>query len=438
MATLDAVLSYFIIFCIFPLLLGISIYFSMRLKWPQLRSLGNALHNVLVDKKRNGEMGNFAAVAAIIGGNLGAGTIAGTALAIATGGPGAIFWMIVIAFLGSIIKLACASMGVFYQEKQHHDRCIGGPMFYIEKGISSHRMSLYYCFFLIGASLTVGNLVQTHAFIYSFSDCDVVTKTICTLSLVIPIAIIFSGGLKRFVTFMSCGVPIMGIIYIIACLIGLCLLRDRLGDALMKIFCGAFSLSSMGGGSAGIILIKALHAGTSRGLFATDIGLGLAAIAHGNINGHPYPQEQHAREQGIMALLAPILVAMLCSITGILIVCAAPNLDQNASKICVDTFVIAFKTPLAGWLIPIIIYFFSFTTILAWEWFAEHVFFFVHRARWRYYYRLIFIAMIPVGAFMHTSLPWIIADICIDGLLLTNLLAIFLLRHRLLAIHNEV
>ncbi|MDR2371824.1 MAG: amino acid carrier protein [Puniceicoccales bacterium] len=436
MANLDTFLSYFVILCIFPALLGISIYLSWRLRLPQLRSLGNALRNMLTDKKRKGEMSNFAAVAAIVGGNLGAGTIAGTALAIATGGPGAIFWMIVIATLGSVVKLACASLGVFYQEKQHHDRCIGGPMFYIKKGISSHGMSLCYCVFLIGASLTVGNLVQTHAFVYAFPDGNFVTQTLCALLLAVPIAIILSGGLKRFVTFMSCGVPIMGIVYIIACLIGLYIMRDRLGSALGEIFRGAFSLSSMGSGSAGIMLVRALREGTSRGLFATDIGLGLAGIAHGNISNSQCSPEQHAREQGITALLAPILVAILCFITGILIICAAPNLNQDASKICVDTFVAAFRTPRAGWLIPIIIYFFSFTTILAWAWFAEYTFFFLHRARWRYYYRLLFIAMIPVGAFMDTSLPWTIADISIDGLLLTNLLAIFLLRHKILSIHS--
>jgi amino acid carrier protein len=438
MVDINACLSYFVILCIFPALLGISILLSIRLKWPQLRCLGTALRNVVADKKRKGEMNNFAAVAAIIGGNLGAGTIAGTALAIATGGPGAIFWMIAVAILGSVIKLACASLGAFYQEKQHHDRCIGGPMFYIEKGISSRGMSLCYCFFLIGASLTVGNLVQTHAFVYAFPDGDLATKTICALLLAVPTAIVLSGGLKRFVTFMSCSIPIMGITYIIACLVGLYFMRDRLGGALQEILLGAFSFASMEGGTAGIMLIKALHAGTSRGLFATDIGLGLAGIAHGNISDQQTSPERHAREQGITALLAPILVAILCAVTGTLVICAAPELNQDASKICVDTFTTAFRSPFAGWLIPVIIYFFSFTTILAWAWFAEHTFFFLHRARWRYYYRLIFIAMIPVGAFMHTSLPWIIADVCIDGLLLTNLLAIFLLRKKLSSIHDSI
>jgi AGCS family alanine or glycine:cation symporter len=233
---INPLLRYFVTLSIFPSLLEVSIFLSIGLKWPQLRYFGKALHNVLADKKRKGEMNNFAAVAPIIGGNLGARTIARTALAIATGGPGSIFWMIVIAILGSVIKLACASLGVFYQEKQHHNRCIGGPMFDTKKGISAQGMSLCYCFFLIGASLTIGNLVQTHSFFYSFPDCNRLTKTICVLFLAIPVAITLFGGLKRFVTFMSLDVPIMGIIYIIACLFGLYMIRGRLGNALMKIF----------------------------------------------------------------------------------------------------------------------------------------------------------------------------------------------------------
>jgi AGCS family alanine or glycine:cation symporter len=420
------------------MLLGASIYLSMRLKWPQLRHLRDALHRLLAEKKSGGKMGNFAAVATIVGGNLGAGTIAGTALAISTGGPGSILWMVVVAVLGSVIKLSCASLGVFYQEKQHHGRCIGGPMFYIEKGIGWRKMSLCYCVFLIGASLTAGNLVQMHVFASSLSGCGLLTKTVCVLFFMVPVVVVLFGGLRRFAAFMSCSVPIVGIAYIGVCFIGLCMMWDRVGFALKEIFCGAFSLASMGSGTAGIALIGALHAGTSRGLFATDIGLGLAAIAHGNVDGEHLPRLQHAKEQGIIALLAPLLVATLCAITGVLIICAAPNFTENASKICVDTFVRAFGTPHAGWLVPVAIYFFALTTILSWAWFAEHTFFFLRRSSWRHCYRLLFIAIIPVGVFMQTSLPWKIADLCMDGLLLTNLLAILLLRNRVMAIqHSE-
>jgi AGCS family alanine or glycine:cation symporter len=211
---------------------------------------------------------------------------------------------------------------------------------------------------------------------------------------------------------------------------------NRILFALKEIFIGAFSLASAEGGIAGIILIKALHTGTSRGLFATDIGLGLSAIAHGNVDGEHLRMEQHAREQGIIALLAPILVAILCAITGILIICVSPNLTENASKMCIDTFVGAFGNRFAGLIVPVTVYFFALTTIISWAWFAEHTFFFLRNADWRRYYRLLFIAIMPIGVFVKASLAWTIADVCIDGLLLTNLVAILLLRDRITSTHN--
>lgn len=433
---LDMFLRRLVIFLILPVLLGVSIYFSVRLHWPQLCRLGEGLRRMFIDKVRDGKMSNFAAVATIVGGNLGAGTIAGTALAISIGGPGSVFWMIVVAILGSVVKLASASLGVLYQEKQNRGRCVGGPMFYMLKGVGSRPLSICYCVFIVGASLSVGNLVQVNAFTSSLPFHGISVKIACILAFIIPVTVILSGGLRRFAAFMSCSIPLMGIAYIIACFVGIIMLRQQVGSVVKQILCGAFSLCAAGGGSAGILLSQTLQAGISRGLFATDIGLGLAAIAHGSVENDHLSLAQHAREQGLIALLAPILVAALCSTTGILILCANPNLSQSASQICVDTFKIAFRTPYAGWFIPVIIYCFALTTILGWAWFAEHAFFFLRHNRWRHYYRALFIAMISVGAFMHTSLPWTIADICINGLLLANLFALFYLRRQVVSVHN--
>ncbi|MDR0679690.1 MAG: amino acid carrier protein [Puniceicoccales bacterium] len=434
---LVAFLRYLVIFLVLPALLGVSLYFSLRLHWPQLRCFGEGLRRTLIGKEKNSKMSNFAAVATIVGGNLGAGTIAGTALAIAIGGPGSVFWMVIVAILGSVVKLSCATLGVLYQEKQHHGRCIGGPMFYMLKGVGSRTLSICYCVLIIGASLSVGNLVQVHAFTSSFPSCGNFAKIACILAFIVPVTIILSGGLRRFAAFMSCTIPIIGIVYVVACIVGVIMLRHRICSVIWQIFCGAFSPCSIGGGSIGIFLAQTIQTGISRGLFATDIGLGLSAIAHGNVESNDLPLPQHAREQGTIALIAPILVAILCGTTGVLILCANPNLSQSASQICVDTFTIAFRTPYAGWLIPVIIYCFALTTILGWAWFAEHTFFFLRRYRWRYYYRALFIAMISVGAFMHTSLPWTIADICINGLLLSNLFAIFYLRREVIGVHCD-
>jgi AGCS family alanine or glycine:cation symporter len=282
----------------------------------------------------------------------------------------------------------------------------------------------------------VGNLVQVNAFMSPFSHCHIALKIKGILSFAIPIVIIHSGGLKRFANFMSCCIPLMGIIYIVICIVGISLLHHRLGFVLWEIFRNAINPHAAGGGSAGALFLAMLQSGISRGLFATDIGLGLAAIAHGNVQGRRINRWIHAQQQGKIALVAPILVATLCFMTGVLILCAAPDFPQTASQICIDTFVHTFHTPYAGWFIPVIIYCFALTTILAWAWFAEHVFLFYNRIHWLRYYHFLSIAAIPAGALIHSALPWHIADICVCGLLLCNLYAIFSLRKVVEKIQN--
>lgn len=430
---MDVFLTYFVIAIIVPLLLITSLWFSCRLHWPQIFRFGKGLRLLMAPQQGESKMSNFAAVATIVGGNLGTGTVAGTALALMTGGAGAIFWMIVVAVLGSVIKLCSASLGVFYREEQHHGRSIGGPMFYMARGIFSPRLALLYCMFLIGASLTVGNLVQVHSFVAPFAE-NSHFRLPMILLLLLPTALILSGGLRQFARFMSCIVPIMGFFYIGACFLGLIFLHREIPEVMREILRSAFGFSAMKGGAVGILFSQTLQAGISRGLFATDIGLGLAGIAHANVEDRRIPLNQHAVNQGMVALIAPLFVALICAMTGLLILCAVPELGANPTQICIDTFRKAFHSDYAGWLIPIVIYCFALTTLLAWAWFAEHAFYFIRKAHWRFYYKAFFILLMPLGAYMHGMLPWTLADICIDGLLLTNLYAIFKLRRRVISI----
>jgi AGCS family alanine or glycine:cation symporter len=424
-----------VVWIIVPLLLGTSIYFSSRLHFPQLRCIGSAFKMMARTRSNTGQMGSFTAVATIIGGNLGAGTIAGSAMAVAMGGAGAIFWMVAVAVFGSVVKLASATLGVFYQEKVY-GQYIGSAMIYIKKGLNSPLLSFCYCLFLVGASLTVGNLVQVHAFTASFTNAGVPARIFGVLLLMLPAGAILFGGLKRFSIFMSASVPIIGIAYILFCAIGIILLRANLWPVICDVFRGAFSWNAASSGTTGFLFAQVLQTGISRGLFATDIGLGLVAIAHGRIDREDFSINEHARRQGIIALIVPILVAALCAMSGILVLCAAPNLAANATQICIDTFSRAFSVPRAGYfIIPLVVYCFALTTLVAWAWFAEHAF---ENPKWHTLFRIFFLAAMPIGALVQGTLPWQIADVCINGLLLINLIAILRLRNRILTIHNGV
>ncbi|MDR0339962.1 MAG: alanine:cation symporter family protein [Puniceicoccales bacterium] len=419
-----------------PILLFSSCYLSLRLGWLQFRKISQAFRRVLAKNDSGRRFGSFSAVAVIVGGNLGAGTIAGTALALKTGGPGALFWMVVVALLGGVIKLACASLGTLYQERTGNGRSIGGAMFYMAKGLSSFPLGAVYCILLIGAALTVGNLVQTNAFVSALPRALPGGRPIAVLLLATPTAFILCGSLRRFSRFMSVSVPIIGCVHMAVCIVGIFLMHDNVLPVIGSIFRGAVAVPAVAGGAAGVALLATIQSGISRGLFATDIGLGLAAIAHGEVDRGQRPLDHHAREQGIVALLSPTIVAVVCAITGILILCAAPDFQRCASEICVETFSTAFHSDCAGWLIPITMYCFAITTMIAWAWFAEHAFYYFRAPKLRLVFRAIFIGLMPVGAFMESSLPWTLADGCIAGLLLTNVCAILLLRKKLAALYG--
>ncbi|MDR2663910.1 MAG: alanine:cation symporter family protein [Puniceicoccales bacterium] len=434
---MGAFLRILMVWIVTPILLLSSFYLSFRLGWPQFRKIGQAFHRVLADNGGRRRFGSFSAVAVIVGGNLGAGTIAGTALAIRTGGPGALLWMVAVALLGGVIKLSCAALGTLYQERRGGGGSLGGPMFYMTKGLNAFPLGVAYCILLIGAALSVGNLVQMNAFSSSLPKALPGCRTVAVLLLAIPAASIICGSLRRFSHFMSITVPIIGCIHMAICTIGILLLRNNVFPVIKNIFREAFAPTAFAGGVAGAAVLAAIQSGISRGLFATDIGLGLAAIAHGGVDRGKLPIERHAREQGIIALLSPAIVAAVCTITGVLILCAAPNFHKSASEICVETFVIAFRSTYAGWLVPVVIYSFALTTMIAWAWFAEHAFYFFRVPKLRTVFRVAFIALMPVGAFMGSSLPWTIADGCIAGLLLTNICAILLLSGKLAKIYGE-
>ena len=424
---LDIFLKYFVLFFVAPVMIVTSLLFSIKLKWPQFTLFFRGIRYMMPSREKENKMSSFAAVAAIIGGNLGTGTIVGTAVALSTGGPGAIAWMIATALLCSIVKLFCASLGVLFHEDQHNERKIGGPMFYMDKGLHFKLLAILYSIFLIGESITGGVFVQVNSFITSFGQ-DIDYKWALILSLAIPSAIILFGGLKRFAKFMSFIVPIMGLFFIAACFVGIFNLRDNLPGAIKQIMYGAIGINPIIGGGIGFAITSAISTGMSRILLAADIGLGLAGIAHANVDIHTDDIKEHARKQGIVALIAPIFVGILCAVTGILILCSSVDMSLNGSEICIAAFNKAFNTDHAQYFIQAIIYCFSLTTILAWAWFAEHAFFYMRKSALCKIFKIFVIAIMPVGAYMHGKLPWHLADICANGLIITNIVAIILLR----------
>ncbi len=382
-----------------------------------------AFRLIKTQHKKDG-ISSFSAVSAILGGNLGTGNISGVAVALMTGGPGAIFWMWVMAILASIFKFSGCYLGVKYRQKDSTGEYVGGPMYYLEKGLKSPFLAKLFCCFTIFSALTVGNMVQIQSL-----SLPIKAIGINPLFLGIPMALlvggVIMGGLQRFANTVSFIVPFMAGIYLIACLILISLYSHDILPALKLILQAAFGFESAFGGALGFTIFQMIRSGFDRGLFATDSGLGLAPIIHSAVTD-THEIYDNKIVQAIISILSPLIVMVVCTMTAVvLIVTGAWQIsDIESTNMCIKAFQIGFGSHWAGQIVTITLFFFAFTTILTWSFCADksvEYLFGVSKIR---IFQIIFILFIPVGVFFKSETIWGIADISINLMFLINVIGV--------------
>ncbi|MCP4924020.1 MAG: sodium:alanine symporter family protein, partial [bacterium] len=360
---IDLIKESITLYIIFPTIVLIGGYLTYRLRFLQLTQLSRAFHMVK-PKKRAGGISSFSAVSAILGGNLGTGNISGIAVALAAGGPGALFWMWVMAFLASIIKFVGCFLGVEHREKDSAKEWVGGPMYYLTKGLKMPLMGKLFCLATILSALTVGNMVQVHSLTLPFKQIGL-HPLYLGIGLSILVGGVIMGGMRRFASVVSMVVPFMALLYIVACLSIIFLNYDQVGQAFMTIIRSAMGLESVAGGALGFTIFQAIRTGFDRGLFATDAGLGLAPIIHAAVTD-THEKFDNKIVQGIISVLSPMIVMVICTMTGLVLLITGVwhNADLESTNMCIEAFKIGLKSPIAGYVVFITLFFFAFTTIL--------------------------------------------------------------------------
>lgn len=407
---------------IFPIIIVVGGYFSLRLRFLQITNLLKAAALVTV-KERKGGISSFGALAAILGGNLGTGNISGVAVAITTGGPGALFWMWIMAILASIAKYMGCFLGVHFQEQNARGEWVGGPMYYLDRGLKSVTLARLFCLFTLTSAITVGNLVQVHALSLPVSELD-----IHPLFLSIPLAALVGGvifgGLKRFSHVVSALVPLMAIAYIGTCLIILFFTRHEIGNSLQLIFSSAFSFEPLAGGTLGFGIMSAIRAGFDRGLFATDSGLGLAPILHSAVYD-PRKNHDNRHTQGLISVLSPMIVMIVCTVTGLVLIAtgATKHTHLESTRMCMEAFRIGFNSQWAGQIVSVTLFFFAFTTILTWFFCANRAVEYLRPSAVKLF-QLLFIATIPFGVFLNEGIIWTVADLSINCMFIINIIGV--------------
>jgi len=297
------------------LLLGTGLFFTIYLKFPQIRYFKHALKVVSgkFDKSTDeGDASHFQALATALSGTVGTGNIAGVALAIHLGGPAALFWMIVTAFLGMTTKFVEVTLSHKYREKASDGSIAGGPMYYMKNKLNMKWLAALFAGATIISSFGTGNMPQINSISNSMFATFGVQNWITGLVLAVLLGIVIVGGIGRIVKVTDKLVPIMAVVYLIGAFSVIFYNYENIIPSLQAIVSDLFNGSAASGGFLGATIAYAFNRGVNRGLFSNEAGQGSAPIAHAAAKAHEPVSE------GMVAILEPFIdTILICSLTGV-------------------------------------------------------------------------------------------------------------------------
>ncbi|MGE4574337.1 MULTISPECIES: alanine/glycine:cation symporter family protein [Parachlamydia] len=407
-------------FIIFPSIIVLGLYLTYQLKFVQISKLSTSFKQLL--KKGESEKGNishFEALSAVLAGNFGTGNISGMAVALSTGGPGALVWMWVMAFLGAAIQYASCLLAVKYREINASGEYVGGPMYYLKNGLGLKSLSFIFSIFTILGALTVGNFAQVNSISLPLAKMGI-PPLFMGITMAFLVGIVIVGGIQRIAKLASIIVPFKAALYLGGALLILIMHYESIPAAFQLMFESAFAFKPAVGGILGYSVLKALTVGFERGLFATDAGTGIVPILQASA------RTSNPVIDGIATLAAPLLVMLVCTTTGLtLLVTGAWNQpDLQSTNMVTYAFQKGLGSDLGAYLVMVALALFGYTTILAWSCCAEKAIAFLCGDRSTLWFKYVYILLIPVGALAQVELVWMLADISISLMLITNLIGI--------------
>ena len=409
------------------LLSGTGLYLTLRLGFIQVRYLPRALGYLFKkDKGGKGDVSSFAALCTALAATIGTGNIVGVATAVQAGGPGAIFWMWLVALLGMATKYAECLLAVKYRVRDKNGFMAGGPMYYIERGLGIKWLAkLFALFGVMVAFFGIGTFPQVNAITRAMQDTFNIPVLVTAIIVTLLVGLIILGGVKRIATASSVIVPFMAILYVTTSLVIILLNIEKVPDAISLIIYSAFDPQAALGGAVGFTVMKAIQSGVARGIFSNESGLGSAPIAAAAA------QTREPVRQGLISMTGTFLdTIIVCTMTGIVLVLTGAwnNPDLAGATVTNYAFAQGLGTSIGATIVTVGLLFFAFTTILGWCYYGERCFVYLVGIRGVKLYRLAYIVLVGLGSFLHLNLIWIISDI-VNGLMaFPNLIALIGLR----------
>jgi AGCS family alanine or glycine:cation symporter len=473
--------SYDIPFVVILLVLGAT-FFTIYFKFPGISKFGLAINtvrgkyddiekqgidenaviniidgdpiNTIRDENKEGEVSHFQALATAVSGTVGLGNIAGVAVAIALGGPGATFWMVVCGIIGMSTKFVECTLGVKYRDVDSQGVVYGGPMYYLSKGLKENGyatigkiLAVIFAILCVGASFGGGNAFQSNQAAVQLKTLFNIdggsSGLIIGLILAILVGIVIIGGIKRIAKITEKIVPFMAGIYVLACLVIIFANFSHIGDAFGLIFSGAFTPMAGLGGLVGVLIV-----GFQRAAFSNEAGAGSAAIAHSAV------KTKYPASEGVVALLEPFIdTVVICTMTALVIIFfnidganmqsvfnygaagssgSSVLLNSDGSSIGgVDLTSMAFDSVIPGfsYILTIAIVLFAFSTMISWSYYGLQ--------SWKYLfgkgktadmvYKILFLLFVVIGAAATLDAVIKFSDAMILALVFPNMIGLLLL-----------
>ena len=416
---------------------------TTRLGLLQIRHLGKALKFMFKNEEDGqGEVTSFGALCTALSATIGTGNITGVATALAAGGPGALFWMVIAAFFGMATKYAEGLLAIKYRTIDKDGHVLGGPFYYIENGMGKNWRWLAKIFAFFGAGVGlfgIGTFTQVNsissavknffdpessnvvfsAFGHDYTMATVVTGLILTLC----VGLVVIGGIKRIAKVSEIVVPFMAVLYVALGAIIIITNITAVPAAIVQIVKTAFSGSALAGGAMGTMVV-AMQKGIARGIFSNEAGLGSAPIAAAAA------RTNEPVRQGLVSMTATFIdTIIICSITGIAIVLTGAY-DMGLEGVAVTTKAFQLGLPfpdgVASFILMLCLVFFAFTTILGWDYYSERCLEYLTNGKKKCIkaYRWIYILCVFIGPYMTVSAVWTIADIFNGLMAIPNLIAL--------------
>ena len=427
------------------LLCGTGIYFTIRLKFIQIRKFGEGFKLVFGnislkgEKGKNGEMTTFQSLATAIAAQVGTGNLAGAATALIGGGPGAIFWMWVSAFFGMSTIYAEATLAQQYKVKKDGE-VTGGPVYYIRaefKGTFGKALAAIFAILIVLALGFTGNMVQSNsigaAFSEVFSARNIeIPSIVFGLILAAVIGFIFLGGVNRLASVVEKIVPIMAGIYIVGSLVLILMNITALPGAIKMIFVGAFNPEAVVGAGAGIAVREAIRFGVARGLFSNEAGMGSTPHAHARA------KVENPHKQGLAAMISVFIDTFIILNLTVFSILTTGVLDsgKEGTALTQAAFTKGFGN-FGDIFVAVCLLFFAFSTILGWHFFGEVNVKYLFGEKAAKFYSILVIGFVIVGSTLKVQLVWSLSDFFNGLMVIPNAIALWALSGVVVKIKNR-